>query len=64
MSVRERVVSIQIIEKIQRNPEYADEIGLKGEMHNIKYATKTKADIEKLIGLAANKRIVMSAEEG
>ena len=42
MSVKERVIAIRLIEMIHRTPEYADEIGIKGEMINFANENKTK----------------------
>ena len=63
MSVKERIISIRLIEMIHRNLEYAEEIGIKREMSNLKKSDKTKDDAEKLLGLVANKRIGMSEKE-
>ena len=63
MGARERIISIRLIEMIHRTPEYADEIGITGEMIDLGNKNKTKADAEKLLGFAENRRMVMSGEE-
>ena len=63
MSAKERIISIRLIEMIHGSPEYAGDIGIKGEMINLENINMAKADDEKSLGLAANKRIVMSEEE-
>lgn len=47
MSVKERIISIQIIEMIQKTPKYADKIGIKGEMIDLESTNKSKADNKK-----------------
>ena len=65
MSARERIISIRLIEMIHKTPEYADEIGITGEMINPENVNKTKADAEKLLAEpTVNKCIVKSEEEG
>lgn len=63
MSVKERIISVRLIEMIHRNPEYAEKIGLKGETINLEFVNKTKTGTEKIFGLTANKRIDMKEEE-
>ena len=46
MGVKERVISIRLIEMIYRNPEYADKIGLKGEITNFKNVEKQGESIK------------------
>lgn len=41
MSVKERIISIRLIEMIHGSPEYAGEIGIKGEMINLENTNKT-----------------------
>ena len=53
MSVKERIISIRLIEMIHGSLEYAGEIGIKGEMINLENTNKTKDEGEESLGLAA-----------
>lgn len=47
MGVRERIISVRLIEMIRRNPEYAEKVGIKGEMTNLKNTDNMKTVVQK-----------------
>lgn len=47
MSVKERIISIRLIEMIHRNPAYAGEMGITGEMIKFENVDRAKMTTQK-----------------